>query len=257
MLFFFILAFIRISSLYPWLFCHHVFYLLLLNLLLSAYLAFLGPLLKPSPHTNDDFELGFPLQQECYLPLNVDHFLFYQTLVSIVVIWSCFTNLGDQIPNNYVCIVLITKSFQVFQNPSLFPTHHGIHSLSSRITSDLQQRSVCMPVSGLVPLMSSSYFILFYKTLAWTPGQQRNKKIEMFCSLPPRLVARRQLEASDIRPHFYPPPPPTPKSNYLFNDFSNREHGKKYCPQQTDLSGTGTVMQFFWPFFSFPIDAMT
>ena len=125
----------------------------------------------------------------------------------------------------------------LFKNPSLFPTHHGIHSLFSLITSDMQQRSVCMPVSGLISLLPT--------TLVWTPGQQRNKNNEMFCFLPPRLVARRQLEASDIRPHFYPPPHPTPKSNYLFNDFSNREHGKKYCPQQTDLSGTGTVTQLF------------
>ena len=98
----------------------------------------------------------------------------------------------------------------LFKNPSLFPTHHLIHTLYLGYSSNLQQKSVCMPVIGLIPLMSTSSFILFYNTLLWTPGQQRNKNIEMFCSLAPRLVARRQLEASDIRPHFYPPPLPHP-----------------------------------------------
>ena len=133
----------------------------------------------------------------------------------------------------------------LFKNPSLFPTHQLIHTLYLGYSSNLQQKSVCMPVSGVIPLMSTSSIILLYNTLVWTPGQQRNKNIEMFCSLAPRLVARRQLEASDMRPHFYPPPHPTPKSNYLFNDFSNRKHCIKDCPEQTDLSGTGTVMQFF------------
>ena len=136
----------------------------------------------------------------------------------------------------------------LFKNPSLFPTHQLIHTLYLGYSSNLQQKSVCMPFIGLIPLMSTSLFILFYNTLVWTPGQQRNKNIEMFCSLAPRLVARRQLEASDIRPHFYPPPlphPPLQRATIFSMIFQTGNIAKKDCPEQTDLSGTGTVMQFF------------
>ena len=113
---------------------------------------------------------------------------YYQILTSIVLPSYDL----DRIANNSVYVVLITKSYSCCtffsRTTSLFPTYHRIHSLFSRITSILQQKSVFMPVSGVIPLMST--IIQLYNTLVWTPGEQRNKNIEMFCSLPPRLVAR-------------------------------------------------------------------
>ena len=54
----------------------------------------------------------------------------------------------------------------LFKNPSLYPTHQLIHTLYLGYSSNLQQKSVCMPVSGLIPLMSTSSFILFSTTLS-------------------------------------------------------------------------------------------
>ena len=141
----------------------------------------------------------------------------------------------------------------LFQNPSLFPTHQLIHTLYLGYSSNLQQKSVCMPVIDLIPLMSTSSFILFSTTLSFGLLDSKETKTSKCSALLLRgwwLGDNWRLQISDLT-FILPSPTPHSIEQLSFQWFFKQGTMQKNCPQQTDLSGAGTMMQFFYAIFFF------
>ena len=176
----------------------------------------------------------------------------------VAFIWWCLTNLRDQTANNSVCIVLITKSYSCCtffsRTPHFFQlTNWFTHSISDILRICSKSLFVCLLAvwSHWCLQARLSYFLQHSLVDSWTAKKQKHRNVLLSCSEVGGSETiggfRYQTSLLSSSPH----PPPTPKSNNLFNDFSNREQRKKNCPQQTDLSGRGTVMQFFGTIFFF------